>query len=112
MRDALCAILSPEERAHFTGVNANIGKVIVFADSPAWCTRFRYRAPQFMVALEGLTELRPRMEFKVQLPVFRQTPVARAVLSGEAVKCLESAARSINDEALARALRRLAGHDA
>jgi len=111
LRDALAATLDSEGRTHFTGVSANVRKLVIFADSSAWCTRFRYRAPQFEAVAQDLTGIRPQMEFKVQLPMFRQAPAARQALSAEAVRCLESAARSIDDEALARALRRLAGHD-
>lgn len=97
---------------HFTGVSATIRKLVIFADSSAWCSRLRYHAPRFEETAQALTGIRPQVIFKVQLPVFRERDKPRRPLSDQAVRSLESAARSVDDEALATALRRLAGRDA
>lgn len=91
------------------GVSVDANRLVIFADSSAWCTRLRYRTARFeAVAEQQMRRAVPRIQFKVQPPVYRPREAPCRPLSENAVKALESAARSISDEPLAAALHRLA----
>ncbi|MGH8272295.1 MAG: DciA family protein [Gammaproteobacteria bacterium] len=110
LRDALAAILTAEEAPHFVGVSAHANELVIFTDSPAWCTRLRYRSPQLEAAVQSLYERTPRLVFRTQPPQFRSTaPPPRQPLSERAAATLNASARTIADAPLAAALRRLAG---
>lgn len=108
LRDALAAALSKEEAAHLVGVHTGANRLVIFTDTSAWCTRLRYRIAQFEAVAENQMGALPHIQFKVQPPIYQQREAPYRPLSESAVQALESAARTIDDEPLAAALRRLA----
>ena len=108
LRDDFRAALPPVEAAHLVGVSTGCECVTVFADSATWCTRLRYCAPMLEAVAKTSSGQRPRLEFRVMPPAFRSPPSRRSPLSPDAVATLRSAARTVQDPALADALRRLA----
>ncbi len=116
LRDRLVAALGGQEGAHVVGVSLHGNRLTVFADSPAWCMRLRYRAPELEATVQSLLGQRPQIRFRVQPPAFTREPAPRRALPESAVAALDAAARSIEkggaeNGPLAAALRRLAGHD-
>lgn len=110
LRAVLAAALTEEEAPHFVGVSANASELVIFTDSPAWCTRLRYRSPQLEAAVEKLLERPRRLVFRTQPMPFRAAEAPRRPpLSERAVATLNASARTIADQPLAAALRRLAG---
>lgn len=110
LRDALAATMDEEEVPHFLGVSANAAELVIFADSPAWCMRLRYRAPEFEAAAQALLGRVPRLVFRSQPPRFAPAEAPRRrTLSERAVQTLLASARTVGDPTLAAALRRLAG---
>ncbi|MGH7688564.1 MAG: hypothetical protein ACREN3_03090 [Gemmatimonadaceae bacterium] len=109
LRDAVAAVLPATESVHLVGVStAAPGRLILFSDSAAWCTRLRYHAPMLEAAALPFLGLRPRLEFRTLPAVFQSAPSQRLPLSARATATLRSAARTIKDPALAAALKRLA----
>lgn len=111
LRKTLAAALDPGEAAHLAGVSGEGARLVIFADSAAWATRLRYRAPQFERALREQLGLCPQLIFRVLPESERVAPPSRAGLPARARAALESAARTIRDPDLAGALRRLAHRD-
>ncbi|MGH8273190.1 MAG: DciA family protein [Gammaproteobacteria bacterium] len=123
LRDRLVAALDEEEASHVAGVSADKGKLVIFADSSAWCTRLRYRTGKLEAAAAALLGRRQQISFRVQLPQFRRRESPRRELSTRVRATLAAAARSIEaggtegiedegNRALATALRRLADSEA
>lgn len=109
LRDTLADVLPPDERKHLVGVCGNERRLVVFADSPAWATRLRYRSPELEAAAAKLRGTRPSLVFRVTVEYGVETPPPRSPwLSERVVDTLESSARTVEDEELAAALRRLA----
>lgn len=122
LRKRLAAVLDTEEASHLAGISAEGGKLVIFADSPAWCTRLRYRAGELEAAAAPLLGRRLQIGFRVQPPQFRRRETPRRGLSPQACATIGAAARSIeaggtdgrdneDNRALAAALRRLADGD-
>lgn len=108
--DVLAGALDPQARRHFSGVSGDARRLVVFADSPAWATRLRYQAPDLEAAAVRHLGHRPRLEFRVLTDApqpFAETPRS-PWLSQRVVETLEASARTVDDEELAEALRRLA----
>lgn len=109
LKGALIRALEPEEGAHLLGVSATGPRLVVFADSSAWATRLRYRAPALETAAQAHIGATPQLVFRT-LPARVSHPApARVALSPRARATLASAARTISDPELAAALLRLAG---
>lgn len=108
-RQVLASALPTEESKHLVGVAGNNRRLVIFADSPAWATRLRYRAPDLEAAAMQHCGTRPRLVFRVGVRhgVVEQ-PHRSPWLPERVVNTLESSARTIKDEGLAAALRRLA----
>ena len=109
LRQALASVLPEDEGRHLVGVSDNGRRLAVFADSPAWATRLRYRAPELEAAAERWRGIRPRLAFKVARHSEAAGHQERSPwLSEHVVNTLEASARTVEDEGLAQALRRLA----
>jgi hypothetical protein len=110
LRNILAAALDAENRTHFMGVSGNAQRLIIFADSPAWATRLRYQAPALEDTATPYLGSRPTLIFRVLPNALPFTPdVPRSPwLPERVVATLEASARTVGDEELAAALRRLA----
>ncbi|HEX5313389.1 MAG TPA: DciA family protein [Gammaproteobacteria bacterium] len=108
LRERLAAALPAPEAEHLAGVSLQADRLLVFADSTAWCTRLRYRASILETAVEPLLGLRPQLEFRTLPPVLPAARRQRCELSPVAAESLRAAARGVSEPALARALERLA----
>lgn len=108
LRAALAATLGMPDGSHLAGVSLSSERLTVYADSPAWCTRLRFRAPAIEDTAERHIGRRLRLVFRTQPGTFRNPVPSQTPVSPRAASVLRSAARSINDPALAAALRRLA----
>lgn len=108
-RQVLASALPSDESKHLVGVAGNRDRLVIFADSPAWATRLRYRAPDLEAAAVQFRGTRPSLVFKVgtRHGVAEQPPLS-PWLPERVVNTLESSARTVKDEGLAAALRRLA----
>ncbi len=105
----LQALLPPELRGRCRVANVRDDVIIVHAESAAWATRLRYLAQGLAQQLLGENG---RMRIRVQ-PFHASrfqppTPTRTPRLSGRAARALREAAERVSDEALGRALRRLA----
>lgn len=110
LRDTLTSALGEDARRHFVGVSGNSQRLVIFADSPAWATRLRYQAPDIEDAAMRHLGSRPSLVFRVlasSQSSTRETPRS-PWLPEQVVATLEASARTVGDEALAAALRRLA----
>lgn len=103
--------LPPALRAHCRLAAVRDGCLLVHADSAAWATQLRYRAPEIIAALPdepefgGVRSLRVRTQARGEPPV----PVAkRASLSRAAADAISTQAEHIDDARLRAALQRLA----
>ena len=109
LRQALVSGLPEDEARHLVGVSDDGRRLAVFADSPAWATRLRYRAPELEAAAVRWRGTRPRLAFKVaQHSGAAERRSHSPWLSEHVVNTLEASARTVEDEGLAEALRRLA----
>ena len=109
LRQALASALPADESKHLVGVAGNDRRLVVFADSPAWATRLRYRAPDLEAAAIRYRGTRPHLVFKVgERHGVAEQPHRSPWLPERVVNTLESSARTVKDEGLAAALRRLA----
>lgn len=108
----LAAVLPAETRAHFLGISEQPRYCILFADSAAWATRLRYQAPALEKAAFDALGVRPVLRFRVLAPnAVSPLPASRMRspwLPESVVETLEASARTVDDEELAAALRRLA----
>jgi hypothetical protein len=111
LRDVVLAALDAQEARHIVGINADKNKLVIFADSSAWCTRLRYRAPEIEAAAERLLRTCPQVTFRVQPRPFHEIEPAGRALSSHARATIAAGSRTISDPELAAALRRLAGED-
>ena len=110
LRRHLARALTPDLAPHLAGVSGDRARLVVYADSAAWATRLRYQAPVLEKAAADLLGARPRLVFRNVPKRERGQPAesdARG-LTDAARATLESAARTIGDEELAAAIRRLA----
>lgn len=84
-------------------------QLVIYVDSPAWATRFRFMAPALSRAL-GPRGSEPRITIRI-LPESRteQVPMPAAVRSTRGASTVQAVAESMQDTPLARALARLAG---
>lgn len=112
LTDALRECLPTEERPHLRAVTlANQGGVM-WVDSPAWATRFRYSVPVFLNLLrklpgaEKITTLQVKTLPREMLEVAESLPLRR--LSAEAEQTISACAAHIEDPMLRAALQRLA----
>jgi len=111
LREALADVLEDETRQHLVGVSGTSQRLVIFADTPAWATRLRYQAPDLEAAALGYLGMRPALAFRVMpedVPLPRSELPRSPWLSERVVATLEASARTVNDEELAEALRRLA----
>lgn len=110
LREAIAPALDAEARTHFSGVSGDSRRLVIFADSPAWATRLRYQAPAIEEAALRHLGARPRLAFRVipDSPMPGDAAVRSPWLSERVVSALEASARTVGDEELAEALRRLA----
>lgn len=109
LRQALASALPADESKHLIGVAGSDKKLVVFADSPAWATRLRYRAPDLEAAAIQCRGTRPHLVFRVGARHgVAEQPHRSPWLPEHVVNTLESSARTVKDEGLAAALRRLA----
>jgi len=112
LTDALRECLPTEERPHLRAVTlANQGGVM-WVDSPAWATRFRYSVPVLLNLLrnlpgaEKITTLQVKTLPREMLEVAESLPLRR--LSAEAEQTISACAAHIEDPMLRAALQRLA----
>ena len=109
LRQALASALPADESKHLVGVAGNDRRLVVFADSPAWATRLRYRSPDLEDAAMRHRGTRPHLVFRVGTRHgVAEQPHRSPWLPERVVNTLESSARTVKDEGLAAALRRLA----
>ncbi len=94
---------------HCRIANARGRTIIVYVDSAAWATQLRFLSDQLAKALLG--EGGGRLQVRVQ-PLSRPSARRRGRpplrLSPDNARLLEETAEAVSDEALGRALRRLA----
>lgn len=111
LRSTLAEALDTDTRKHFMGVSGNPERLAIFADSPAGAMRLRYQAPALEQAAASHLGSRPALAFRVLTnppSSLRATPPRSPWLPERVVNTLEASARTVGDEALAAALRRLA----
>jgi len=114
LTEGLRVHLPEDERSHLRAVTlANPGG-IVWVDSPAWATRFRYSVPVFLNLLRNLpgagkiTSLQVKTLPREMLEVPESLPLRR--LSAEAEQTISACAAHIEDPMLRAALQRLAAN--
>jgi len=110
LRAALAEALEVEIRQHLVGVSGTSQRLVIFADTSGWATRLRYQAPDLEAAALDHLGTRPTLVFRVMPdapPLHSATPRS-PWLSERVVATLEASARTVEDEELAEALRRLA----
>lgn len=111
LREALAAALEDEARRHLMGVSGNSQRLVVFADTSGWATRLRYQTPVLEAAALDYLGTRPALVFRVMpedVPTLRSDTPRSPWFSERVVATLEASARTVKDEDLAEALRRLA----
>ncbi len=110
LREAIAPALDEDARTHFCGVSGHSRRLVIFADSPAWATRLRYQAPAIEDAALRHFGARPSLAFRVMpdSPMPDQVIGRSPWLSEGVISTLEASARTVGDEELAEALRRLA----
>ncbi|MGH8126808.1 MAG: DciA family protein [Gammaproteobacteria bacterium] len=110
LRNTLTEALEPEMRAHFMGVSGNSERLVIFADSATWATRLRYQAPDLEEAATRHLGSRPALVFRVLTDLSPSAPATLRSpwLPERVVATLEASARTVGDDELAAALRRLA----
>ncbi|MEQ8659863.1 MAG: DUF721 domain-containing protein [Gammaproteobacteria bacterium] len=103
--------LPPQLRAHCRLAAVRDGCLLVHADSAAWATQLRYRAPELVASLPDEPEFAGVRTLRVQTraPDYMPAPVvARARMSGAAAAAMVAQAEHIGDARLRAALQRLA----
>ena len=112
LTDALRECLPNEERPHLRAVTLTNQGGVMWVDSPAWATRFRYSVPVFLNLLrklpgaEKITTLQVKTLPREMLEVAESLPLRR--LSAEAGQTISGCAAHIEDPMLRAALQRLA----
>jgi hypothetical protein len=108
IRDTVPAALA----AHCRQAGLEAGRLTLLVDSPVWVDRLRFLSPQFVDAItaSGVKVVECRVRAAPGLTTGAgPTPVGtRLPRSPVAARCLEQAAASLGDGALARSLARLA----
>jgi len=112
LRRHLARALAPDLALHLAGVSGDRNRLVLYSDSAAWATRLRYQAPVLERAAAAALGGRPQLAFRVLPPreAAKRPDETREVLPERSRAVLESAARTVGDEELAAALRRLARH--
>lgn len=89
--------------------------IVLIADSPAWAAKIRYIVPQILENLNARAEyaavntIRIRTQKHDRPPPILPTP-HRLTLGSEAASALKETANSIEDDEIAKALKRLSRH--
>lgn len=114
LTEALRNCLPNEERSHLRAVTLADQSGVLWVDSPAWATRFRYNVPVFLNLLrklpgaEKITVLQVKTLPREMLEVPASLPLRR--LSPEAEQTISVCAAHIEDPMLRAALQRLAAN--
>ena len=114
LTEALREYLPSEERTHLRTLTMTGQGSVMWVDSPAWATRFRYNAPVFLDLLrklpgaEKITTLQVKTLPREMLEVPESLPLRR--LSAEAEQIISACAAHIEDPMLRAALQRLASN--
>ncbi len=114
LTEALRECLPSEERSHLRAVTIGVSEAIMWVDSPAWVTRFRYSVPEFLTLLRTLPDAKKIVTLQVKtlprelLEVPASLPLRR--LSMEAEQVISACAEHIEDPMLRSALQRLAAN--
>jgi len=112
LTEALRECLPSEERPHLRAVTITDHNSVLWVDSPAWATRFRYSVPTFLSLLnklpgaEKIATLQVKILPRAMLEVPEYLPLRR--LSFEAEQTISVCAAHIEDPKLRAALQRLA----
>jgi len=112
LTEALRECLPSEERTHLRAVTITAQDGILWVDSPAWATRFRYSVPAFLSLLrklpgaEKIATLQIKTLPREMLEIPESLPLRR--LSAEAEQTISACAAHIEDPMLRAALQRLA----
>jgi len=104
----IAAMLPPDLAPHCRAVVERDRLLIIYVDSPAWATRFRFLAPQ--LAKRMTTSGRPPKVAIRILPehVVTERPLQPAVRSNSGASDIRAMAASVGGTPLARALEKLA----
>ncbi len=114
--EALRECLPDEERSHLCAVTINGQNSVMWVDSPAWTTRFRYSVPVFLNALntlpgaEKVTTLQVKTLPQEMQEIPDSLPLRR--LSPDAGQIISACAAHIEHPSLRAALQRLATNTA
>lgn len=114
LTEALRECLPNEERSHLRAVTMGVSEAIMWVDSPAWVTRFRYSVPEFLTLLRTLPDAKKIVTLQVKtlprelLEAPASLPLRR--LSTEAEQVISACAEHIEDPMLRAALQRLAAN--
>lgn len=113
LEQRLRAELPPELRAGWSLARVDETELVLVVPSSAWSTRLRYSRPLILDAVRRLTGRAVRnLQIKVVPQPRRRVPRNEARLGSQAAITLRRAADGLDssNEALSRALRRLARH--
>ena len=114
LTEALRECLPSEERPHLRAVTITGHNSVLWVDSPAWATRFRYSVPTFLSLLnklpgaEKIATVQVKILPRAMLEVPEYLPLRR--LSFEAERTISACAAHIEDPMLRAALQRLAAN--
>ena len=105
----LNASLPPRLHGHWQVASLSADALIVTAESSVWATPLRAYQSALLEAAAQLLAVQPaRLQIRLAAPPPAKPPRDSVVLSAEAARHLESAARGMDDSRLAASLRRLA----
>lgn len=111
LRRRVTGQLPPEAAPHCLGADLKDGVLTLFLDSGAWSTFLHYRQQALLAALQQILDQPCRtLKFKVlpePIPGVPPKPAPKT-LSEDTRRMLDNAAGSLEDAALAAALKRLA----
>ena len=112
LTEALRECLPSEERPHLRAVTINGQNSVMWVDSPAWTTRFRYSVPVFLNVLNKLpgAEKIATLQVKTLPQEMQEIPESLPLrrLSPEAEQIISACAAHIEHPLLRAALQRLA----
>lgn len=114
LTETLRECLPSDERSHLRALTLTAQHAVVWVDSPAWATRFRYNAPAFLSLLnkfpgaEKVTALQIKILPREMHDAPESLPLRR--LSPEAGEIISACAAHIEDPQLRAALQRLASN--
>lgn len=114
LTEALRKCLPEDERPHLRAVTITDLASVMWVDSPAWASRFRYSVPVFLNLLrklpsaEKITTLQVKILPREMLEVPESLPLRR--LSLDAERTITVCAEHIQDPKLRAALERLASN--